>query len=63
MLLSRQWISEENKMEIRKYPEENENKTNKQKKWQTKNYGTGKAVIRGSLQHYNYVSGNKKNLK
>ena len=39
-------------------------KQNKQtKKWQTKNYGTGKAVVRGSLQHCNYVSGNKKNLK
>ena len=44
MLLSRQWISEENKMEIRKYPEENENKTNKQKNGKPKTMGLEKQL-------------------
>ena len=59
MLLNNQEITEEIKEEIKKYLETNDNEnTTTQNLWDA-----AKAVLRGSLQQYNPISRNKKNLK
>ena len=59
MVLNNQWITEEIKGKIKKYLETTENESTMIQNLSD----AAKAIIRGSLQQYNFTSGNKKNLK
>ena len=64
MLLNNQQITEEIKMEIKKFSKIKKLKTNDNKSTMTQNHGVQqKKFLEGSFQQYKPTSGNKKNIE